>query len=76
MTASRFTTEEIKQKYDERAREYALFERVQEILGMARLRRRLSRRASGSVLEAPSARGRTSHTTLGAAASPPSTRAR
>lgn len=51
MTTSRFTTEEIKRKYEERAREYALFERLQEPLGLARLRRRLLRRASGDVLE-------------------------
>ncbi len=51
MTASRFTTEEIKQKYDERASEYALFERVREILGVVKLKRRLLRRAFGDVLE-------------------------
>lgn len=49
--STRFTTEEIKRKYDARARQYALTERVQEPLGVARLRRRLLRRASGEVLE-------------------------
>ena len=49
--STRFTTEEIKRKYDARARQYALTERVQEPLGVTRLRRRLLRRASGEVLE-------------------------
>ncbi|MFC4989255.1 class I SAM-dependent methyltransferase [Saliphagus infecundisoli] len=46
-----FTTEEIKQKYDESASKYALMERVQEFIGVRRLRRRLLRRVSGTVLE-------------------------
>lgn len=46
-----FTTKEIKQKYDESAGKYALMERVQEVIGVRRLRRRLLRRASGDVLE-------------------------
>jgi hypothetical protein len=41
----RFATEEIGQKYDEFARRYALMERVQEPLGVRRLRRRLLGRA-------------------------------
>lgn len=35
---TRFTTEEIGQKYDEFARRYALMERFQEPLGVRRLR--------------------------------------
>ena len=46
-----FTTEEIKQKYNESASKYAIMERVQEVLGVWRLRQRLLRRASGEVLE-------------------------
>lgn len=46
-----YTTEEIKQKYNESARKYAVMERVQEFLGVRRLRQRLLRRASGQVLE-------------------------
>lgn len=46
-----FTTEEIKRKYDESGNKYAVMERVQEFLGVRKLRRRLLRRASGEVLE-------------------------
>ncbi len=46
-----YTTTEIQARYDEFARKYAVMERVQELLGVRRLRRRLLRRASGSVLE-------------------------
>lgn len=46
-----FTTQEIKRKYDASASKYAVMERVQEFLGVRRLRRRLLRRASGEVLE-------------------------
>jgi ubiquinone/menaquinone biosynthesis C-methylase UbiE len=49
--SSEFTTEEIKRKYDESASKYAVAERVQEFLGVRKLRRRLLRRASGEVLE-------------------------
>lgn len=46
-----FTTEEVKRKYDESASKYAVMERVQEVLGVRKLRRRLLRRASGEMLE-------------------------
>lgn len=48
---SRFTTEEIKQKYNGFAGKYALMERFQEPLVAGRLRRRLLRRVRGDVLE-------------------------
>lgn len=48
---SEFTTEEIKRKYEESASKYAVMERLQEFLGVKKLRRRLLRRASGEVLE-------------------------
>ncbi|HET7323893.1 MAG TPA: methyltransferase domain-containing protein [Halococcus sp.] len=46
-----FTTEEIKRKYDGFADKYAMMERVQEFLGVRKLRKRLLERASGEVLE-------------------------
>ena len=46
-----FTTEEIKQKYNESASKYATMEHVQEFLGVRKLRQRLLRQASGEVLE-------------------------
>ncbi|MFH5802347.1 class I SAM-dependent methyltransferase [Haladaptatus sp. CMAA 1911] len=46
-----FTTEEIKQKYNGFANTYASIERVQEFLGVRKLRQRLLHRASGEVLE-------------------------
>lgn len=46
-----FTTEEIQRKYNDFASKYAVMERVQELLGVRKLRQRLLRRASGEVLE-------------------------
>lgn len=46
-----FTTEEIKQKYNGFASKYAVMERVQELLGVRKFRKRLLQRASGEVLE-------------------------
>lgn len=48
---SQYTTEDIRRKYNEQARKYAMFERLQEILGMRKLRRSVLRGASGDVLE-------------------------
>jgi len=41
----------IRRKYNESARTYALFEPIQELLGVGRLRRKLLRDAYGKVLE-------------------------
>lgn len=49
--ATEYSTEEIKRKYNGFASRYTTMERVQELLGMGRLRQRLLRRASGEVLE-------------------------
>lgn len=49
--ASEFTTEEIQRKYNDFASKYAVMERVQELLGVRKLRQRLLQRASGEVLE-------------------------
>jgi ubiquinone/menaquinone biosynthesis C-methylase UbiE len=49
--ATEYTTEEIKRKYNAFASRYRTMERVQELLGMRRLRRRLLQRSSGEVLE-------------------------
>ncbi|WP_330633161.1 class I SAM-dependent methyltransferase [Halocatena halophila] len=46
-----YTTREIKQKYDDSASKYAFMERVQEFIGLKRLRRRQVGKASGAVLE-------------------------
>lgn len=46
-----YTTEEIKRKYNDFASTYRTMERVQELLGLRKLRQRLLQRASGEVLE-------------------------
>lgn len=56
MTA-RFTSQQLRRKYDEFARKYALMEAIQEPLGVRRLRRGLLRRASGRVLEVAAGTG-------------------
>ncbi|MFC6965097.1 class I SAM-dependent methyltransferase [Halocatena marina] len=48
---TKYTTEEIKRKYNDFASIYSTMERVQELLGLRKLRQRLLQRASGEVLE-------------------------
>lgn len=49
--SAHFGSADIRRKYDEFARRYALMERLQEPLGIGKLRRRLLGKASGEVLE-------------------------
>jgi ubiquinone/menaquinone biosynthesis C-methylase UbiE len=49
--AVKFTSQEISRKYDRFARWYDCVEGILDLLGLSRLRRRLLRRASGTVLE-------------------------
>ncbi|RRJ34029.1 class I SAM-dependent methyltransferase [Halocatena pleomorpha] len=48
---TKYTTKEIKRKYNDFASTYNTMERVQELLGLRKLRQRLLQRASGEVLE-------------------------
>ena len=53
----RFTTEEIRAKYDGFARKYAVMEIPQELLGVRKLRSRMLRKAKGDVLEVAAGTG-------------------
>ena len=53
----RFTSEEIREKYDCFARRYAVMEIPQELLGVRKLRSRMLRKAAGDVLEVAAGTG-------------------
>ena len=52
------TAAEIRQKYNRFARQYDLWDTIPGLLGEARLRRRLLRRAAGQVLEVAAGTGK------------------